>query len=724
MPQEWIEQLGRRTRSSKTRRLYQDGEPTRKYSWDGVVGTSLHYPDVEGAWQDVDVNAEEPDTDGFALKFTELPYFARIAEDGRRRIYLDRNDLSYWIEFGKPFPSMGVPSRFERWFHWDFPHARIGVRFDPDSIKFGFRLKNDHAPTSITIPFETQGITRVGRLLYHDGEVVGALRRPIATGSNLDEFGMPVQKDCEIAFAPGEVTISLDPTGLEYPIDIDPTVDKQVAASGDDGGVKGPPAPLFYGDGNYIKYGYDTVTYHGFYRWIGVSIEGTIETSYAEIYNIEQGNPDVDIHGVKEDNPPAPTTYTEFTADPLTDSYANWTTTYGSYDWHQTPSLNGLFQELVDTYTISDDAVMIQIKDSYEGEESCYYNAYSYDFNSFFAAKLHIEYTVGGAPITLTPTPGTFAIIAVNPAIALGTLTMTPTAASLPIVAADPVMQLTYTVVPTVVASPVIAPAPSLALSLAISPSAAVIPIIAADPLIAIDQFFTPTPATMPLAIPNPAISLTLALLPTPAGSPIVAADPMLTLTLPMAPTAATIPIATPAPTIALGTLSLTPTAATIPMAIANPIVALTLALDPTPAIIPLVVAVPTMGLTFELSPVVIPLVVANPALSLSLSLATSPAILPLVVADPGLVLTLVLVSTPATVPLVATAPVLIIGGLPQTLLALPAALTLIAPGIIIARPQGFTVGALPAAYRLDELMPSYVLEALPADYRIEELRW
>jgi len=214
--------------------LHIDGEPTYRFSYDGQVGTSKHYLDGDGLWQDVDVNAEELDTDGFTVKFTKLSYFGRIDDEGRRRFYPDRNDLSYWIEFKKPYPNMGTPTRQNRWFYWNFAHAIIGVRFDIDSLKFGFRLKDDQSPTSIAIPFEMQGITRQGRLLLHDGEVVAELRKPIATGSNLDAEGMPVQKECDVVFGPGEVIISLDPTGLEYPIEIDPTVDKQVGANTDD----------------------------------------------------------------------------------------------------------------------------------------------------------------------------------------------------------------------------------------------------------------------------------------------------------------------------------------------------------------------------------------------------------------------------------------------------------------------------------------------------------
>lgn len=52
----WIDQLDRRTRTSKTRRLYVDGQATRKYSWDGQVGASMHYKDIGDVWLNIDTS--------------------------------------------------------------------------------------------------------------------------------------------------------------------------------------------------------------------------------------------------------------------------------------------------------------------------------------------------------------------------------------------------------------------------------------------------------------------------------------------------------------------------------------------------------------------------------------------------------------------------------------------------------------------------------------------
>ncbi|HUV93921.1 MAG TPA: hypothetical protein VMX14_03715 [Anaerolineae bacterium] len=68
MAKEWREVLARRNRTSKTKRLYEDDQPTNSFSWDGIVGTSLHYEETEGSgdWLEVDpriVPTDEPGWD-------------------------------------------------------------------------------------------------------------------------------------------------------------------------------------------------------------------------------------------------------------------------------------------------------------------------------------------------------------------------------------------------------------------------------------------------------------------------------------------------------------------------------------------------------------------------------------------------------------------------------------------------------------------------------------
>ncbi len=195
-----------------------------QYQYEGSIGT-IYYQDEVNQWQTIDANYEEVDTDGFSVKFTKLPYLIRMGEDSGRRIYPDRNDLSYWIEFQKPYPSMGLPTRQDGWFYWNFTDAIMGVKVGNTMVKFGFRLKNSNAPTSITIPFTSQGITRSGRFLYHSDKVVAELRKPTAIDAN------GVERDCQVSFASGSVTISLNTIGLVFPIDIDPTMTMELESA-------------------------------------------------------------------------------------------------------------------------------------------------------------------------------------------------------------------------------------------------------------------------------------------------------------------------------------------------------------------------------------------------------------------------------------------------------------------------------------------------------------
>ena len=195
---------------------------------------AIHYKDSSGQWQDIDINYSEADNGDYTAKFTKLPYGIRMGDDGTRRIYPDRNDLSYWIELGKPISVMGQPTKVGDTWTWNFPNAAIIVKLQNQAVKFNFILKNSNAPNTITIPFSSQGITRVGSLLYHDGQVVGELRKPTA----IDAVG--IERDCQVTWGGGFVTLTLDTTGMTYPIDIDPTW--EVLAATDDISVYRAPA--------------------------------------------------------------------------------------------------------------------------------------------------------------------------------------------------------------------------------------------------------------------------------------------------------------------------------------------------------------------------------------------------------------------------------------------------------------------------------------------------
>jgi len=184
----------------------------------------------------------------------------------------------------------------------------------------------------------------------------------------------------------------------------DPTIDEQVGATGDDGYAFGSTG--YSNTQQQLRVGQvSSKIYHTWHRWTGVTIAGTVGTSYIELYGAGgAGTPLMKVAAVDEDNPAAPTDKTEFDADPLTTEQVDWDGLLTNNDWNQSPSLTNIFQELVDTYAIDNEAVMLQVND-----DGCA-NGVVNEFDSYdkavvgtYGAKLHIEYTeaAGGQPTQL-----------------------------------------------------------------------------------------------------------------------------------------------------------------------------------------------------------------------------------------------------------------------------------------------------------------------------------
>jgi len=382
---------------SNAKKTYLGLDPQGRMRWalDAHIG-AIQFKETGGPWQDIDAAIEVPDTGGFAVKFTQVPYLGRIGNDSHRRIYPDRTNSNCWIQFEKPFASMPTPTRSDRWFYWDFPNALMGVRFDNMSIKFGFRLKNASAPTSITLPFSTQGITRDGRFLKHNGKVIGELRKPVATDANGDE------RDCTIIFGTGEVTISLDTTGLTFPIEIDPTLDLQVGANLDDVHEKESDGAI--SDAITVKYIGSTISsarYWGADRWVSGSLPAlgdTITVAYAELYFYTSGFDDVNgnWHFQKAASP-AQFVVANFNVTSRTRTIAStsWIAdgvAAGGAGFYPTPSLVTPLQEVIDNY--SPTALALIFRPNTDVHKDA--RAYSHNQGSIYGAKLHIEWTAGG----------------------------------------------------------------------------------------------------------------------------------------------------------------------------------------------------------------------------------------------------------------------------------------------------------------------------------------
>jgi len=363
----------------------------KRWALDCSIG-AIQFRENGGGWQDIDPSVEAVDSDGFSVKFTQVPYLGRIANDSRRRIYPDRTNLDCWIQFDKPFPNMSKPTRHKRWFYWDFPNALMGVRFDNASIKFGFRLKNTNAPASITIPFETQGITRQGRLLYHNGEVIGELRKPVAIDANEEE------RECEISFAAGEVTISLDTAGLAFPIDIDPSVTFDIPAGSSDShqrrsdGVNSPNDTIVrHTSGSTLA-----LRYYGGERWASAGFPNmgdTIDVCYVRHYIYSASYDDLYGRWWFQDAA-APAVFTagvnNISNRPRTTASVFQNVLSRGTGWKNTSSLKAVLQEIVDSYSPTAIALIFT---SYNRPGVVAYHSRSFDSNPAQAAELRIEWT-------------------------------------------------------------------------------------------------------------------------------------------------------------------------------------------------------------------------------------------------------------------------------------------------------------------------------------------
>ena len=380
---------------SRSKKTYLGLSPEGRKRWavDCAI-QALQFRENSGPWQDIDPAGETPDTGGFTIKTTGTPYLGRIGDDSHRRIYPDRTDLSYWIQLEKPFASMPAPTRLNRWFYWDFTNALIGIRFDNASVKFAFRLKNAGAPTSITIPFSTQGLTRTGRFLYHNGQPVAELRKPVAVDANNEV------KPCDITFGVGEVTISLDTTGLIFPLDNAPTIDVDVGASTDDADE------TFTGLVNLTRYytisksgGAAASRYWTGWRFTsgGFPVLGdTIDVAYIDLYIQRVSYDDIQCDLYFEKSGAAPGTFTsggsDITNRVKTTAAVNWNKTNMGSGSEHSPSLVAPLQEVIDNYSPTALVVLLYPLATFDRQM----RANAYDPPGSTYTSLHIEWTAGG----------------------------------------------------------------------------------------------------------------------------------------------------------------------------------------------------------------------------------------------------------------------------------------------------------------------------------------
>jgi hypothetical protein len=383
-----------------------------RYTLDAFIG-AVQMREPGGQWQDIKPCLVR-DADGWHIE--GAPYYAEVKDDGARLFCPDRNETSRFIRLPAPalFDGLGrniasnparldgaiVPNQITMPAEW----GEIRIIFSNTGMHFEILFTQAPPPAlfgkdspRILLDVETSGVDMEQIIKSRQG--IG-ISRPQLTAAGADVLlSQSPEHWLDWNYKDGQMELGLDFGELAFPVLLkNTTIDMQVGASGDDGNRQ-PGTGFNYG--NYQMYaGYESGSYHMFMRFTGVTISGTVTTSYLQLYGFGSyaGSPHMKIRGVDEDSPAAPTTYTEFDADPLTDAGIDWDTAFSSIQWYNSPSINSIVQELVDSYTISNDAIMFQIRDDI-GSGSNYNGTRTWDYDPTYAPKLHIEYTAGGPTV-------------------------------------------------------------------------------------------------------------------------------------------------------------------------------------------------------------------------------------------------------------------------------------------------------------------------------------
>ena len=196
----------------------------------------------------------------------------------------------------------------------------------------------------------------------------------------------------------------------DYPIEIDVTIDEQVGASSDDA-VQATNDAVTLTGGNLLI---DNTEEHCGLRWttVPIPVGATIDSSWMSIFifsNI-QDEPQHRLRGELAANPGTFTTDSNnIDGRSRTTAAINWDSTdlgaVGSAEWqwgapNGSPTggadLKTIVQEIVNQGGWAENNALVMIFEQHTLDAARDLGLYTYDSSSSTAAKLHIEYTVGG----------------------------------------------------------------------------------------------------------------------------------------------------------------------------------------------------------------------------------------------------------------------------------------------------------------------------------------
>jgi hypothetical protein len=182
-----------------------------------------------------------------------------------------------------------------------------------------------------------------------------------------------------------------------FPIYLDPTLDYQVGASGDDGFVAINTGG-FFSDSALMNLDRNNANYwHSFARFaVTIPVGATITSAYIslKLYYCG-GSPAVKVYAEKAANPAAPTTASDLAGRTRTTAcLASWAVGYNDDAFHNSGDLASVLTELMGSYSYASDAAMLFIIENAHSTGANVAIARSYDYTGNVSGpKLHIEYT-------------------------------------------------------------------------------------------------------------------------------------------------------------------------------------------------------------------------------------------------------------------------------------------------------------------------------------------
>jgi hypothetical protein len=389
-----------------------------RYSLDAFIG-AVQMREPGGPWQDIKP-ALVRDADGWHVE--GAPYYAEIKDSGARLFCPDKNERNSYLRLPAPALFSGLasglihnPNKLDgeilpnqitlpaEWGEYHIIFSNTGMHFEilftkaPPSVLFG-----KDSPR-IVLDVETAGLDIEQLLKSREGT---GIPKPRLMSTNGEIEG---ERCLDWSYKNGQLELGFDFGDLAFPVLLkNTTVEVQVGNDADDGG-RYSGSNGFRNNATQEYAGYSTNAAYLicslFWRFTGVTVSGTVGTSYIEAYTYAAGagSPEMKIYGVDEDNPDAPANATEFDADPLTDVAVDWDISSPNLNqWYTSSSITGIIQELVDSYAISNDAIMFQVKNDGGTSNANYIGFRTHNSDPDYAAKLHIEYTTGGGATAKT----------------------------------------------------------------------------------------------------------------------------------------------------------------------------------------------------------------------------------------------------------------------------------------------------------------------------------